>query len=211
MQRHFLLQTPRRPLRRLTDSPRAFPRRDAQLPDAAFCCATRIIYLWKETGFFRGQSRRSFARREKKKSTRRLLACVRSDFSSFLSRAVGLAIVLVGFGVRPKRGAAVRRAGAVRSGPGRTRGSRPTPGLVSHALYALFVLALLVHVPLVPAPPREEVVRLPAIVERDQEVRAEVPVREVHLRSTQLLLRGVHGGTHRNEEDARCVHSRVAM
>ena len=55
--------TPRRPLRRLTDSPRAFPRRDAQLPDAAFCCATRIIYLWKETGFFRGQSRRSFARR----------------------------------------------------------------------------------------------------------------------------------------------------
>ena len=76
---------------------------------------------------------------------------------------------------------------------------------------SLFVLALLVHVPLVPAPPREEVVRLPAIVERDQEVRAEVPVREVHLRSTQLLLRGVHGGTHRNEEDARCVHSRVAM
>ena len=212
--------TPRRPLRRLTDSPRAFPRRDAQLPDAAFCCATRIIYLWKETGFFRGQSRRSFARRylrtvffsEEKKSTRRLLKCVRSEFfSSFLSRAVGLAIVLVGFGVRPKRGAAVRRAGAVRSGPGRTRGARPTPGLVSHALYALFVLALLVHVPLVPAPPREEVVRLPAIVERDQEVRAEVPVREVHLRSTQLLLRGVHGGTHRNEEDARCVHSRVAM
>jgi hypothetical protein len=42
-------------------------------------------------------------------------------------------------------------------------------------------------------------------------VRAEVPVREVHLRITQLLLRGVHGGTHRNEEDARCVHSRVAM
>ena len=157
--------TPRRPLRRLTDSPRAFPRRDAQLPDAAFCCATRIIYLWKETGFFRGQSRRSLNRRylrtvffsEEKNPRAGFWACVRSEFfSSFLSRAVGLAIVLVGFGVRPKRGAAVRRAGAVRSGPGRTRGARPTPGPVSHALYALFVLALLVHVPLVPAPPREK-------------------------------------------------------
>ena len=77
-QRRFLLQTPRRPLRRLTDSPRAFPRRDAQLPDAAFCCATRIIYLWKETGFFRGQSRRSFARREKKNPRAGFWLCVRA-------------------------------------------------------------------------------------------------------------------------------------
>ena len=55
------------------------------------------------------------------------------------------------------------------------------------------------------------VVRNERIVERNQEVRAEVPVRKVHLRITQLLLRGVHGGTHRDEEDARCEHTRVAV
>lgn len=194
----------------MTDSPRATPRRDAQLPDAAFCCATRIMYLGKRKWFGR-QSRRSLRAREgvfaKKIEPRRR----DRELIPSRSRAVGLAIIawVLGFDRRGARPFDARVPFDL--GRGGLDGHARPPGVVHHALYALFVLALLVHVPLVLAPPREEVVRLPAIVERDQEVRAEVPVREVHLRITQLLLRGVHGGTHRNEEDARCVHSRVAM
>ena len=168
------------------------------------------MYLGKRKWFGR-QSRKSLRAREGV-FAKKIDAPASRDWSASVPfRAVGLAIIawVLGFDRRGARPFDAR----VPFDLGREglHGHTRPPGVVHHAFDALFVLALLVHVPLVLAPPREEVVRLPAIVERDQEVRAEVPVREVHLRITQLLLRGVHGGTHRNEEDARCVHSRVAM
>ena len=89
----------------MTDSPRATPRRDAQLPDAAFCCATRIMYLGKRKWFGR-QSRRSLRAREgvfaKKIEPRRR----DRELIPSRSRAVGLAIIawVLGFdrrGARP--------------------------------------------------------------------------------------------------------------
>lgn len=58
---------------------------------------------------------------------------------------------------------------------------------------SLFVLALLVHVPLVLALPREVIALPPALVQRDEEMRAEVAVREVDLRVDELLLGRLHG------------------
>lgn len=57
---------------------------------------------------------------------------------------------------------------------------------------SLFVLALLVHVTFVLALPGQEVGFLPARVERDEEVRAEVPVRQVELRLLKLSLSRLH-------------------
>ena len=58
---------------------------------------------------------------------------------------------------------------------------------------SLFVLALLVHVPLVLALPREVIALPPALVQRDEEMRAKVAVREVDLRVDELLLGRLHG------------------
>lgn len=55
-------------------------------------------------------------------------------------------------------------------------------GYQTHPSHVLFVLALFVHVPFVSASPRQEVVSLSAIVERDQQMGAEIPVRQIHLR-----------------------------
>ena len=57
---------------------------------------------------------------------------------------------------------------------------------------ALLILALLVHVTLMLALPGEEVLVPAARVERDEKVRAEVPVSQVDLCVLHLLLSRLH-------------------